>query len=467
MADSLPDSPNADQPAGQAGDPSTFPAGGPGYPPGSRFPLLPGVRSRTLRTTRLAQHVYESGPTAPGSAEAIVLVHGNISSARFFEELMAALPSYYIVAPDMRGYGASEAKVTDATRGLRDYSDDIHALVEMLGLERFHLLGWSLGGNLAMQYVIDHPERVLTLTLQSTGSPYGFGCTHGADGTPNWDDFAGSGAGVINPETRARLEAHDFTADSPFSPRNALRQLIVKPTFHFDPEREDILVEQMLLMKIGDEYYPGDSVPSLNWPFSAPGRYGSNNALSPKYHHLSGLADLAGGPPILWVHGADDQIVSDAALADLGTLGKMGLIPGWPGEEVYPSQPMVTQIRAVLDRYAANGGQYREEVFVDCGHSPVFEHPERFRELFTAFIAGGGAQGAWAGETTESTAGPIMSAPTASTPAAPISAAEPMVAESVTTAPTGSNPTTSPTSPAPASQALRRRGLLSRLFRRA
>lgn len=368
--------------------PSQRPTAQPAMPPGSRFPLLRGVRSRVVQTPRLAQHVYESGEAG---APMLVLVHGNASSARFFEELMVALPEYHILAPDMRGYGASEARVVDATRGMRDYADDLHALIEALGIGQFHLLGWSLGGNIAMQYLIDHAERVLSLTLQSPGSPYGYGGTHGADGQPNYDDFAGSGGGLINPEVRARYQARDATADSPFSPRSGLRQHYVKPPFRLPVEREDAMVEQMLMMVIGDRFYPGDGVPSSNWPFSGPGPYGSNNGLSPKYLNQSGLADIAPKPPILWVRGADDQVVGDEALADPGTLGKLGYIPGWPGEEIFPPQPMLGQLRAVLDRYAANGGGYREQVIADCGHSPHLEHPAEVLALLRGVLSAGAA----------------------------------------------------------------------------
>lgn len=339
-------------------------------PPASRFPLLPGVRSRFLQTSRLLTHVYESG--TPG-AEAFVLIHGNASSARFFEEFMTRLPTYYIIAPDLRGYGASEPLPIDATRGLRDCSDDVEALVRALGIERFHLLGWSLGGNVAMQYTIDYPRRVRTLTLHSTGSPYGFGGTHGADGAPNYPDFADSGGGLISPAVVARYQEQDFGMESPFSPRNGLRQVIVKPTYTFAPEREDALVEQMLMMRIGDQFYPGDSQPSSNWPNFAPGVYGSNNALSPKYPNQSALGDLRNGPPILWIRGADDILVSDTSMGDPAMLGKLGVLPGWPGDEACPPQPMLTQIRAMLDRYRASGGQYQEVVLSDCGHAPLIE----------------------------------------------------------------------------------------------
>ncbi len=352
-------------------------------PPGSRFPLLPGVRSRMVRTSRLEQHCYESG--ADG-AEPLLLVHGNASSARFFEQLMAALPQFHILAPDLRGYGASEAKVADATRGLRDYSDDLEALVRTLGWERFHLLGWSLGGVIVMQYVVDYPRRVRTLTLHAPGSPFGYGGTRDAAGTPNYDDFAGSGGGLIAPQVVERYLAKDETANSPFSPRSGLRNVIVKPTFTFVPEREDALVEQMLMMAIGEQHYPGDKVASPNWPYSGPGIYGSNNALSPKYCDTSALGELRGGPPILWVHGRDDLLVGDAAMADPATLGKLGAIPGWPGDEVCPPQPMLAQIRAMLDRYQANGGVYVEHVLDDCGHAPLLEKPAEFQALLSGFL---------------------------------------------------------------------------------
>ncbi|HKV85231.1 MAG TPA: alpha/beta hydrolase [Ktedonobacterales bacterium] len=359
-------------------------------PPGSKYPLLPGVRSRFAQTARGRFHVYEGG--TPGD-EPVVLIHGNASSARFFEDAVAAMPGYAVFAPDLRGYGASDAAVVDARRGMRDFADDIHALVESLGIARFHLLGWSLGGNIAMQYALDHHERLRSLTLLAPGSPYGFGGTRGVNGVPNYPDFAGSGGGVISSAVSARYAAKDFSADSPFAPRSALRNGILKPTFRLPPEREDALVEQMLMMRIGDDYYPGDSVLSARWPYQAPGVYGANNALSPKYLNQSALGDLRGGPPILWMRGADDQIVSDTSLADPAYLGKLRMIPGWPGESVCPPQPMLAQTRAMLDRYRAGGGDYREVVFADCGHAPPLEKRDAFLEHTLRFLRGAGASG--------------------------------------------------------------------------
>lgn len=91
---------------------------------------------------------------------------------------------------------------------------------------------------------------------------------------------------------------------------------------------------------------------------------------------------------MLWVRGSDDQIVADLSLFDFGGLGKLGFVPGWPGEEVYPPQPQVSQTRAVLERYAAAGGSFKEVVIEDTGHTPYIEKPEAFNAAFHAHIAG-------------------------------------------------------------------------------
>jgi pimeloyl-ACP methyl ester carboxylesterase len=148
------------------------------------------------------------------------------------------------------------------------------------------------------------------------------------------------------------------------------------PPFKAPPEREEVLLSSILSTQTGDDNYPGDMTTSENWPGVAPGRRGMNNAISPKYCDVSGFARVDPKPPVLWVRGSSDTIVSDASFLDFGTLGRMNLVPGWPGAETFPSQPMVSQTRAVLEDYAAAGGSYREEVLEGCGHTPHVERPE-------------------------------------------------------------------------------------------
>ncbi|WP_273842722.1 alpha/beta hydrolase [Rubrobacter calidifluminis] len=348
-------------------------------------PLLEGVRSKTVQTSRLRTHLLESGPE---EGIPVLMIHGNVSSSRFFEETLAAFPQGFRgLAPDLRGFGDSEVAPVDATRGLRDFSDDLFALVESLGLQgtRLHLAGWSMGGAIALQYTMDHPQKVASITLIDPMSPYGFGGTKDEGGTPCWPDFAGSGGGTANPEFVRRLSEGDRTDEDANSPRNVMRQFYFKPPF--EPEREEVYLSSMLSTATGEDNYPGDLTTSPNWPGLAPGRRGVNNAISPRYCNLSGFAGIEPKPPVLWVRGADDVIVSDESLLDFGTLGRLGAVPDWPGEEVYPPQPMVSQMRVLLENYAAVGGSFREEVIEDCGHSPHVEKPDVFRNLFFGFLS--------------------------------------------------------------------------------
>jgi pimeloyl-ACP methyl ester carboxylesterase len=347
-------------------------------------PLLEGIASTMVETSRLRVHCLTSG-----SAEAVpvVLLHGNVSSNRFWEETMLALPDVYCaIAPDLRGYGLTEPVGVDATRGTRDWSDDLKALADALKLGKFHLVAWSLGAGVAMQYAIDHPEDLLSITLMSPVSPYGFGGTKGAAGTPAYPDFAGSGGGTVNPEFLKRLTEGDRTGESPLSPRSTMNAFYFKPPFRAASDREEAFVSSMLAIQIGDDFYPGDLTSSENWPTVAPGTRGINNAIAPKYFNVEALASIEPKPPVLWVRGAEDQIVSDTSFFDFGFLGQLGAVPGWPGAEEFPPQPMVSQTRHVLDKYALAGGSYEEVVIQDCGHSPHIEKPEEFNAALLAHL---------------------------------------------------------------------------------
>lgn len=351
----------------------------------SSIPTLPGITTATIDTPRLRQHVRFSGPD---DATPVIFIHGNNSSATFWEETMLALPSdFRAIAPDLRGYGDTEFKPVDATRGCADFADDILALADTLGIERFHVVGHSLGGVVVWALLAIAPQRLITATLAAPGSPYGFGGTKDLDGNPVWPDFAGSGAGLVNQEFAQRQAAKDRSEDNPkTAPRVVMNTFYWKPPFR--PAREEELLSGVLSIRVRPDHHPGDVTPSEHWPGVAPGVWGPNNALSPKYVRETVPLILAAPvkPPILWVHGADDQIVSDASLFDVAVLGRLGVLPGWPGEEIYPPQPMVGQIRRFLQRYAESGGRFREVELADCGHTPYLEKPEAFNSAFHAHL---------------------------------------------------------------------------------
>lgn len=351
----------------------------------SDIPTLPGITSAFVDTPRLRQHVLSCGPE---DGEPIVFLHGNFSAATYWEELMLALAphGFRCIAPDLRGYGWTEDKLINATRGYRDWADDVNELLDALGVERAHLVGWSMSGGIVYRFIADHPERVISATLQAPVSPYGFGGTKGIEGTPCFDDFAGSGGGVVSPLFIQRIQMGDRSADDANSPRNIINAFYYKPPFR--AAREEDFLTASLMEKTGPDRYPGDSAPSPNWPYVGPGAWGPVNCWSPKYlrNDVPDLLAAQPKPPILWIRGDSDLVVGDNSMFDLATLGKLGYVPGWPGEEVVPPQPMLGQTRDVLEKYAAAGGSYREVVLADCAHSPHIEKPAEWIAEFLAHV---------------------------------------------------------------------------------
>jgi pimeloyl-ACP methyl ester carboxylesterase len=334
-----------------------------------------------IRTPRLAMNVWSRGPT---DGTPVLLVHGNISSGGFWKYVAEALPDdVRVIAPDLRGFGDTEPLPVDATRGLRDMADDLYGLLDTLGLtggRRVHAAGWSMGGGVLEQYLLDDPDDLASLTLLAPMSPYGFAGTKGLDGQPTYPDYAGSGGGLGAPEIVRRMREHDRGADDPQTSPRMMLLGFMGPGANADNVDVEFLVDELLKARIGDDFLPGDVVPSENWPGVAPGTRGVFNAMSPRWFDTSALGRVRDGVPITWIHGTADQVVSDRSMFDFAVLGELGLVPGWPGADVMPSQPMESQTRPVLDRYAAGGGSYEEVVLDGVGHGMMLEVPQRIAD---------------------------------------------------------------------------------------
>ena len=108
----------------------------------SKWDLSDRIDSREVSTPRLRTHLLESRAE---DGVPVLFVHGNVASSVFFEETLAAIPpGYRGLAPDLRGFGGSEPKPVDATRGMRDLSEDLYDLRRALGYakdRKVHLVG--------------------------------------------------------------------------------------------------------------------------------------------------------------------------------------------------------------------------------------------------------------------------------------------------------------------------------------
>jgi pimeloyl-ACP methyl ester carboxylesterase len=109
----------------------------------------------------LAVHYAEQGDPA---GVPVIFLHGVTDSWRSFELLFAHLPrSFRAIALSQRGHGDSDRP--EAGYRAKNFSEDLAAFMDALGLERAVIVGHSMGTQGAQRFAIDHPERLLALML--------------------------------------------------------------------------------------------------------------------------------------------------------------------------------------------------------------------------------------------------------------------------------------------------------------
>jgi len=101
-----------------------------------------------------------------GAGRPLVLLHGGLGSGEMFGPILPALSErHQVIAPDLQGHG----RTADIDRPLdvRLMADDIAALIDHLGLEAPDVMGFSLGGGVALLTAIKYPSRVRRLVAVS------------------------------------------------------------------------------------------------------------------------------------------------------------------------------------------------------------------------------------------------------------------------------------------------------------
>lgn len=122
--------------------------------------------SRTLRVNDLDLHYLEWGKA---DAPDIVCVHGYTGSADAFNALARHFQDrFHILAFDVRGHGESAWSPSGAYR-YEDQASDLAGFVGGLGLDKFVLIGTSMGGIIAMTYAAEYAERLSGLVINDIG----------------------------------------------------------------------------------------------------------------------------------------------------------------------------------------------------------------------------------------------------------------------------------------------------------
>ena len=219
-----------------------------------------------LATTRQGSLHYESVDrvaAARAPREAILFHHGIGASAGIWAGWFPALAdAHRLLSFDMRGYGRSHVPAADFAWSLDQMVDDLFAVADAAGVQRFHLVGESIGGTVALAAALARPQRIATLTV-SNGAHLGASIERADAWQRQLDD--GGVKGWSDAFLRDRF--HDdalsadqrawFAAQQEKWPResilNALRVLIGTD---LSPRLKDIAQPTLLLHPDGSPFIP-------------------------------------------------------------------------------------------------------------------------------------------------------------------------------------------------------------------
>lgn len=125
--------------------------------PGIRFEMVDGLRVHYRRS---------------GQGPVVVLLHGSGSSLEGVERVANLLSATFdVIRPDLPGFGRTGPR-PDRDYTVRAYATTIARFMDGLGVHHYAVAGNSLGGNIAWNLALDHPERVTQLVLiNATGYP--------------------------------------------------------------------------------------------------------------------------------------------------------------------------------------------------------------------------------------------------------------------------------------------------------
>ena len=120
------------------------------------------IQNKTIKVDGLDTHYYIAGQGEP-----LVAIHGGGGDARTWWRNISELSSKYTVyAPDLPGYGGSQP--LSGKYYIPELSDFVEKFTGALGLEKFNLVGHSLGGGVALNYALKFPAKIKKLVLVSS-----------------------------------------------------------------------------------------------------------------------------------------------------------------------------------------------------------------------------------------------------------------------------------------------------------
>src|SRR5438270_813661 len=177
-----------------------------------------------MTLVKVGEHELDYERSGTQGAPPLLLIMGMSGTSLHWSEafLDELRPLFDVIAFDHRGVGASAA--LDGAITIAEMADDAAGLLAALSIDRAHVLGISMGGMIAQELALAHPELVSTLTL---------GCTY----------CGGEGSALTSPEVMQRLAESLLSGDRERALRTGFAVNVSKAAAEAKPELFDQMLE--------------------------------------------------------------------------------------------------------------------------------------------------------------------------------------------------------------------------------
>ena len=145
--------------------------------PASLLAIVIAIPGLTIANESRSDHRFDAKGVklhyiVEGEGEPVVLIHGLYSSARINWQMPGVVSllskKYRVIALDMPGHGESDKPAGEEAYGL-ELVEDIVRLLDHLRIEKAHIVGYSMGGMIAVKFMARHQERVLSGVVGGLG----------------------------------------------------------------------------------------------------------------------------------------------------------------------------------------------------------------------------------------------------------------------------------------------------------
>ena len=185
---------------------------------GARLLLVVGALATSARVAAAQDKYFDAGGVRlryveQGTGQPVVLVHGfgNTADIWWANGIAQDLArNYHVIAFDMRGHGKSDKPHVPAQYG-REMGLDIVRLLDHLGIQRAHVIGYSMGGHITSQLLTVRPERFISATLVAGSGRFGWNAQLAKEAE---EDASEMERDCISPSLMSRLAPAGITRPS-------------------------------------------------------------------------------------------------------------------------------------------------------------------------------------------------------------------------------------------------------------